>query len=103
MNEAYCQKCGECCRELHFVVGVIRSPHEDQVREFYEIRGIQVGEQLGALWAIVPHRCRYLTQRGTCSIYEDRPESCRKYDGRKHDLTDCKARKAASPAEADVE
>jgi Fe-S-cluster containining protein len=91
MSEEYCQNCGECCLDLHFMIAPVDVGEVD-IREFYDARGIEVEETRGLLWAIVPHRCPHLTEDNMCDIYESRPASCRKYDGRLRLLTNCRAR-----------
>jgi Fe-S-cluster containining protein len=92
MDQGYCKNCGECCRELHFLVAPAGRGLDSAVHEFYERRGVKVGLMNGCLWAIVPNICRYLTKKNKCAIYDERPVSCQKYDGRQHSLTNCRAR-----------
>ena len=67
MSEGYCQNCGECCLDLHFMIAPVDVGEVD-IREFYGARGIEVREQRGLLWAIVPHRCP-TSQRTICVTF----------------------------------
>lgn len=76
-----CKYCQECCRWLTFVLGEEVYKHFE---EFYKARGCQVFylEDSGDYAVMVHSTCQYLTSTG-CAVYEQRPQECRKYDGRK--------------------
>lgn len=76
MTTTPCEVCrGACCESL--IVPV--SAHKDSV-EFFSTRG-QVFTVLGIpnKFLEVQARCSHLCDRGTCSIYDTRPNQCRAY------------------------
>jgi Fe-S-cluster containining protein len=72
-----CLKCMKCCTFLTFEV-----PALGTTLEFYKARGvkIQLGITKRTMIVNIPHVCSKLTEKG-CSIYKDRPEACKVFDG----------------------
>lgn len=72
-----CLKCaGACCEDLVFPVDGL-SP---ATRDFLVIRnGDPVQLTFTAKGIALPCRCRHLTTKGLCGIYEDRPLVCEAY------------------------
>lgn len=79
-KQELCLQCQECCK----VLGVPSPFPIDYAagREFYERRGCKVVNVEGRLVVAVESRCPELTSFG-CRSYDNRPEWCRLYDGRK--------------------
>ena len=64
-----CDDCnGACCRFVAVKIGHL-TPDERRWAEMH-------GAVLGACWAL-PARCKHLTPKGRCGIYETRPDVCR--------------------------
>ena len=83
-----CKRCGKCCRWL--LLHIIRLSDVDV--EFVKARGlavIQVDDEMCGVYATnMP--CKHLNDDNTCAIYENRPESCKKYpEGRIYLLPEC--------------
>ena len=77
-EEQICIECQECCKTL----AVPYYTADNDTIEFYSIRGCErVINDQGA-YLLIPFSCPHLIEDG-CDIYEDRPEVCREYDGRK--------------------
>lgn len=89
-----CLECLECCRHLVFVVrprprvGQSLGDCVEELERFYRVRGCEI-RGLKNSWggtetwlADVPLPCPHLTPRG-CDFYDERPEVCRLYDGRR--------------------
>ena len=63
-----CKECGgKCCKTL-----VMKRP--DYINDILETRVVGMNDE--AVW--INAACKHLVD-GLCSIYEDRPESCRSY------------------------
>jgi Fe-S-cluster containining protein len=74
-----CLKCLKCCKLLSFTLEALPT-----TIEFYKARGVQITYNLDkSITVTFPHTCSKLTKYG-CSIYKQRPFSCRVFDGRKH-------------------
>lgn len=81
-----CVHCQRCCRQLHFQIPVPPTKEEMlKTFKFFKARGIELRVLGKSLIAVVPHICPQLTPTG-CSIYADRPEACRQYDGTKDEI-----------------
>ena len=76
-----CLTCLACCKALAIPTPYVYSNAE--FKEFYRVRGCGIvpvtGEEFSLVWLRIA--CPHLTIEG-CDIYEDRPEWCKKYDGR---------------------
>jgi Fe-S-cluster containining protein len=57
-------------------------PDYKEALEFYKTRGCKLVYADGLMLVAMEYVCPHLTPEG-CSIYEDRPDWCRQYDGRK--------------------
>lgn len=81
-----CLSCMECCKWLRFDCMAKDKRQATLMAEFYKTRGCDVKlnkiSQMYTVIVNVPVKCPYLTEKG-CSIYENRPNACRNYDGRK--------------------
>jgi len=91
-KQRLCLGCLECCRRLLFPVKVppmLGKSDDEATRamiEFYTAHGCEARGQLSAagvayVTVIAPVPCPHLTAGG-CDIYADRPDVCRRYDGR---------------------
>lgn len=84
-KQQLCLQCLACCKSLLFKVSAAR-----ESLEFYRARGIRIlhpSNLTGNFFYVeVPHVCKHLTSKG-CAVYDNRPESCRVYDGRTNVLT----------------
>lgn len=70
-----CKDCRECCEYVEFPVTMLSM----EVVEYFRFRGNRFYlEKGGALMVRVHDPCRHLTPAG-CAIYDDRPDTCRKY------------------------
>jgi Fe-S-cluster containining protein len=77
MIEGKCNQCGKCCRTL---VIKIEKPTEE-MRKIMEWRGVNVIDIDDTTSAIISdsYKCKFLSRSNTCLIYNDRPETCKKY------------------------
>ncbi|MFH1570748.1 MAG: YkgJ family cysteine cluster protein [Gemmatimonadota bacterium] len=78
-----CKACkAACCR----YISVLIAPPEDEVdfdnlRWYLAHEGVSVFQDEDGDWMVsVPTRCRFLSRRYTCKIYDERPAACRGYD-----------------------
>jgi Fe-S-cluster containining protein len=73
-----CLKCMKCCKILSFTI-----PSTPSTIEFYSARGVKIMYHLNnTITVSVPHVCSKLTDKG-CSIYKNRPLSCKVFNGAK--------------------
>ena len=77
-RQRLCLECLECCH----VIAVPTFLRGDRFKEFYTKRGFRVMMHQGLSLVVLRSTCPHLTDKG-CSIYEQRPQVCREYDGRK--------------------
>lgn len=69
-----CQICrGACCEE--FSLPLIGITAEDDASKWFMLHGREAGAQLR-----FECKCTKLTDLGRCSIYETRPEICRRFE-----------------------
>jgi len=81
MNEQQtCIECQECCKWLTVVWD--RGQFTPDLRHFYAIRGCRFTEQGRWIHVCIPTICSHLRFERGCLIYEERPDVCKKYDGR---------------------
>lgn len=73
-----CIKCQACCKLLYIPT---KSPSKGALK-FYTIRGCSFIKVKGEFCVAVSSICPQLTKEG-CKIYDNRPEDCMDYDGRK--------------------
>ena len=76
-----CLKCQACCKLIY--IPIIHPSNE--AIEFYEARGCTFIASQGVRCIAIPSICPQLSPQG-CKIYDNRPEACRDYDGRKDPL-----------------
>ncbi|OQB74770.1 MAG: hypothetical protein BWX92_02888 [Deltaproteobacteria bacterium ADurb.Bin135] len=80
-----CLNCLACCKSLVFQV----SSHPETIN-FYKTVGCKIHYNLFVsgkfIFVEVPHICDKLTEKG-CSIYDKRPLSCQRFDGRTNIVT----------------
>jgi len=74
-----CLGCHRCCEKLVFPLKISLGWEKD-VREFYEARGCEVRIKDGVIFAVLDFKCPHL--KDGCDIYDNRPRTCRDYDGR---------------------
>ena len=55
---------------------------------FCDARGFDIVLEDGIYFVVIPSTCPQLSEDG-CKIYEDRPVSCREYDGRTDTAVNC--------------
>ena len=77
-HQALCLQCLACCKILaipidRFLVSDI---------EFYEARGCRFVMLEGKFHIVIPYPCPHLIPQG-CDSYDERPQACKDYDGRK--------------------
>lgn len=78
-----CLRCHECCKQLP--ISMKYEPNSEafkQMSEFFRAHGCEARVIHGTYVISIPHVCQYLTTEG-CTIYKERPQVCRNYDGRK--------------------
>lgn len=78
-SEKKCLSCLECCMWIGFIVTV---ENTEEMLQLYRMRNheiVRVEEK--TIYMLVPSRCQYLSMNG-CKIYHERPQICRRYDGR---------------------
>ena len=72
-----CQICkGACCEEFALP---LRGIHPERDVDRWVLLHAEVERNLGAAMMRFECRCNKLTEEGTCSIYEERPDLCRNY------------------------
>lgn len=92
-HQKVCQECGECCKSIIFQVWKPELPKEKIHHiEFFNIRGLKILREFNKFMEVsVPLDCPHLQYRYneekargiySCDIYGDRPEACKKFDGR---------------------
>ena len=79
-EESVCLECQECCKWLTVVWEIDK--FDDELRDFYIARGCRFTIQGRWIHVCMPSTCQFLESMRGCTIYEERPELCRKYDGR---------------------
>lgn len=83
-----CKRCGQCCVNLHFILGGIQSDDDKlEMQRFVALHGcevyrVQEDGHPDVMGVKVPLNCRHLQYDGnsghcSCAIYENRPEICR--------------------------
>ena len=90
-----CRSCGNCCKTIIFEVRKPDLPDEQKI--FVEWvtrgRGCKILREFDKFWRVrVHHPCPHLEKYESndepklveyrCDIYQDRPENCRRFDGR---------------------
>jgi len=71
-----CLECYECCEYVEFPVTMLSM----EIIEYFLFRGNKFYmENGGAIMMRVKDPCQHLNQDGTCKIYDDRPETCRRF------------------------
>ncbi len=84
-----CKKCGAlCCRYFCFEIDEPDSYEEfDDIRWYLCHEGISVHIDEGDWYISIANRCKMLNSKNECTIYEDRPIICRKYEPDSCDFT----------------
>jgi len=84
-----CQECGaKCCKYFCFEID-----EPDDYQEFEDVRwylcheGVTVHIDEGDWFISIENRCKMLGPDNRCTIYEERPLICRKYDPSQCDFT----------------
>lgn len=72
-----CRKCGDCCL---FVLIPVHDPSAltRDIMHYLQLHGISVERYKGRLHYHLNISCSKLSPDGLCTIYEDRPECCRR-------------------------
>ncbi len=86
MSAEACQKCGaKCCKYFCFEIDEPTTyPEFEDVRWFLCHEGVSVHIDEGDWFISMANRCKMLDADDQCTMYDDRPLICRKYD-----LTNC--------------
>lgn len=86
-----CKKCGKCCQAIVLPVSI--PIQKSMMVDWLETRGCSiVNETPDTLYIQIDSPCPNLvkSEKGfSCSIYADRPEGCRLFDGRNYDFLKC--------------
>jgi len=82
-----CLECLACCRVVKIPLFGVGCLNGDAL-EFCDVRGLEIVLEDGVYFVVIPHVCPQLSVDG-CKIYEDRPVSCREYDGRTDSAINC--------------
>ena len=77
-----CLKCGDCCQTATLVIS-----KDTKNLEWIEYHGMTITPNGEQLRVTVPIKCDKLVD-GKCSIYENRPDTCRRYVCEKNLLDD---------------
>ena len=81
-QERLCIKCQACCK----LIAIPMKQPSAAAMKFYRTKGCRLAyNSYKVLCLVVPSICPQLTKDG-CKIYDNRPEDCRVYDGRKDPL-----------------
>lgn len=86
-----CKKCkGMCCRYIALPIDTPETRADfDDVRWYLTHENISVFVEDGDWYISVKNKCKYLRETDyKCSIYEQRPKICRKYDNKKCDFSE---------------
>jgi Fe-S-cluster containining protein len=70
-----CVRCGWCCENVVVPIG------GGALNEIAAYRGVWIYSGKGRRYLVIPCACRYYlkeTNGGTCTIYDKRPDECRK-------------------------
>jgi len=81
-----CMSCLECCKWMIFTVPYsVNTLKAFYANQYYLARGCRVVDVGHSRYVqvLVPSICPQLNEDFGCMIYENRPEACRLYDGRK--------------------
>jgi len=70
-----CKKCGACCKYIAIVIG--KFPDDIKWAAAHNLRIIHHNEWEGSAVAFVPCRCQYLSDENLCTIYDERPLTCK--------------------------
>ena len=81
-----CLECLACCRVVKIPLGMGYMNSNAMV--FCDARGFDIVLEDGIYFVVIPSTCPQLSEDG-CKIYEDRPVSCREYDGRTDTAVNC--------------
>ena len=80
-KEKLCVACQACCKVFYVPTKI--SATKEYI--FFTLRGCKVKNYKGNQVVVVPLPCPHLTPKG-CSIYSERPDICKEYDGTKDPL-----------------
>lgn len=82
-----CIACQKCCKTIAMDT---QYPYEPDVIEFYEMRGFKVSMLSNGTCRLATENlpCPHLVDSG-CSVYANRPEVCRIFDGSQFPDIDC--------------
>lgn len=81
IQESLCDRCASlCCKYITLEIDkpATKRQHDD-VRWYLLHEGITLLIEKGRWLIKVPTRCAALNEDGLCSIYENRPKTCREY------------------------
>jgi Fe-S-cluster containining protein len=79
-----CGDCHYCCEVLTFVS---RGVPPSAAREFYKARGCQLHYTKDATFISIDYPCPHLDKEKGCLLEDNKPESCRNFDGRNNPVT----------------
>lgn len=83
VKQKLCLDCMECCKTM--IIPTLYSVVNDKMSlDLFEMRGIKVNYGNFGPTLVLPSPCQYIGEEG-CHIYNDRPDVCRNYDGRRVD------------------
>ena len=93
LDNGVCEECHALC--CSYVMFEIDEP--DSIEEFENIRWYVAHENISVVfddgeWMLyIKNKCSYIDENHRCSIYDKRPELCRKYDHKDCDMVadDC--------------
>ena len=92
-KQQLCLSCQRCCKQVNIVTAY--SGDNEEMKKFFATRGFKVYSMAVSkdskdtrILLIIDIPCAFLTPAG-CSIYSNRPQVCRDYDGRLDQFVDC--------------
>ena len=85
-----CQECGgKCCRYFCFEIDEPDDFEEfDDIRWFLLHEGVSVHIDEGDWFISIANKCKMLAPDNACTLYDERPVICRKYEMETCDVTD---------------
>jgi len=89
-GRSQCEKCrGLCCRYFALPIETPETKADyDDIRWYLCHEGISVFVEDGDWYISMKNRCRHLSERDRCGVYDRRPKICRKYKHSDCDFVD---------------
>jgi len=99
-QEQECDRCGACCRTFPVLVSINDARREPRILdEALKLKEWQRSDEWEyALHPLPFHRgCAFLTEQELCSVYETRPEPCRRFKAGSPECAEARGRVGLLP------